>query len=249
MGKIVAIWGGEIGRPGYPIETIKIDKEIVKFSWKKHPNLLFIPTASWDSEWYVSVASNYFWKKLWCKINILYLINNKPTTKEIEEKILGSDIVYVWGGNTLKMMTLWRKFWVDKVLKKALKKDIVLCWTSAGSICRFRHWNSDSRKFTSDSNQLIKVTWLGLINALHCPHYNVEEQRHEDLKRMTKKYPWVSIAIDNCCAIQIHDDKYRIISSKEWAKAYKIYRKLWKYFKETIPETKEYKLLKDLLRK
>lgn len=249
MWKIVAIWGWEIGRPGYPIETTKIDKEIINFSWKKHPNLLFIPTASWDSEWYVSVVNNYFWKKLGCKINILYLIKDKPTKKEIEEKILNSDIIYVWGGNTLKMMTLWRKVWVDKLLEKALKKDIILCWVSAGSICRFKHWNSDSRKFTCNSTQLIKVTWLWFINALHCPHYNVEEHRPEDLKRMTKKYPWVSIAIDNCCAMQVQDDNYRIISSKKWANAYKIYRKWGKYFKEIIPEIEKYQLLKDLLKK
>lgn len=28
MSKIIAIGGGEIGRPGYPIETLEIDKEI-----------------------------------------------------------------------------------------------------------------------------------------------------------------------------------------------------------------------------
>ena len=52
MGKIVAIGGGEIGRPGYPIETTKIDKEIIRLSGKKRPKLLFIPTASSDSESY-----------------------------------------------------------------------------------------------------------------------------------------------------------------------------------------------------
>ena len=29
MKKIIAIGGGEIGRPGYPIETTQIDKEII----------------------------------------------------------------------------------------------------------------------------------------------------------------------------------------------------------------------------
>jgi hypothetical protein len=32
MGKIVAIGGGEIGRPGYPVETTKIDREIMNLS-------------------------------------------------------------------------------------------------------------------------------------------------------------------------------------------------------------------------
>ena len=45
--KIIAIGGGEIGRPNkkggfLPIETTKIDKEIVALTGKKHPKILFI---------------------------------------------------------------------------------------------------------------------------------------------------------------------------------------------------------------
>ena len=35
--KVIAIGGGEIGRPGYPVETTKIDKEIIALSGKKSP--------------------------------------------------------------------------------------------------------------------------------------------------------------------------------------------------------------------
>ena len=62
--KIVAIGGGEIGRLGYPIETTKIDKEIISLTGKKNPRLLFIPTASSDSESYFAVVEKYFGKKL-----------------------------------------------------------------------------------------------------------------------------------------------------------------------------------------
>ena len=41
MKKIIAIGGGEIGRPGFPIETTSIDKEIIKLTRKKNPSLLF----------------------------------------------------------------------------------------------------------------------------------------------------------------------------------------------------------------
>ena len=42
-------------------------------------------------------------------MDILYLLDNSPPRREIEEKILSSDIIYVGGGNTLKMMIAWRK--------------------------------------------------------------------------------------------------------------------------------------------
>ena len=158
MGKIVAIGGGEIGRPGTKIETLEIDTEIIKLTNKKNPKLLFIPTASNDSTGYYDVVKNYFGKKLGCDVSVLYLINETHTKKNIENKILSSDIIYVGGGNTLKMMTLWRKYEVDKILKKAYDNGIVMTGISAGSICWFNFGNSDSRKFTSDSSKLIKVT-------------------------------------------------------------------------------------------
>ena len=74
MKKIIAIGGGEIGRPGYPIETTKIDKEIIKLTGKKNPKLLFIPTASSDSTSYFDTVKKYFGKTLKCEIDVLYLI-------------------------------------------------------------------------------------------------------------------------------------------------------------------------------
>src|SRR3989344_6273389 len=145
--KIIAIGGGEIGRPGYPVETTKIDKEIITLTGKQKPRLLFVPTASSDTESYFEVVKKHFGKRLGCKTDVLYLIKEKPSKKEIEEKIFQSDIVYVGGGNTLKMMKVWRNTDVDKVLKEAYGKGIVLSGVSAGSICWFRWGNSDSRRF------------------------------------------------------------------------------------------------------
>ncbi len=71
--KIIAIGGGEIGRPGYPVETTKIDKEIIALSGKKIPRVLFIPTASGDSNGYTEVFNKYFGKRLGCKTDVLYL--------------------------------------------------------------------------------------------------------------------------------------------------------------------------------
>jgi len=104
MKKIIAIGGGEIGRPGYPVETTKIDKEIINLTGKKNHRLLFVPTASADSELYFETVKKHFGKTLGCKTDVLYLINNDLSKKEIEQKIFGSDIIYVGGGNTLKMM-------------------------------------------------------------------------------------------------------------------------------------------------
>ncbi len=249
MKKIVAIGGGEIGRPGYSIETAQIDKEIIRLTEKKNPKLLFIPTASSDSELYYEVVKKYFGKKLGCKTDILYLIKEKFSNKEIKNKILKSDIVYVGGGNTLKMMKIWKKNGVDKTLKQAYEKGKVLSGLSAGSICWFKYGYSDSRRFTNSKANHIKVSGLGLINALHCPHYHVEKSRKDGLKKIMRKTPCVAIAIDNCCAIEVIDDKYRIISSKSKANAYKVFWKENKYHEEVIKKEKKLMPLKNLLKK
>lgn len=249
MKKIIAIGGGEIGSPGYPVETTPIDKEIIKLTGKKNPKLLFIPTASSDSKDYVRTIEKHFGKRLGCKIDILYLLKNELSKKEIGDKILKSDIIYVGGGNTLKMMRIWRKTGVDKILIKAYRKGVVMSGLSAGSICWFKYGNSDSRKFTNPNANLIKVKGLGLINALHCPHYDLETYRKADLKKMMRKTPGVAIAIDNCCALEIIDDKYRIIASKKTANAYKIYWKANKYYKELVQKENDLKPLRSLLSK
>jgi len=175
MQKIVAIGGGEIGRPGFPIETTSIDKEIISLSGKEKPKLLFIPTASSDSESYFEVVKKHFGKRLGCAVDVLYLLKNKHPKGEIEKKILNSDIIYVGGGNTLKMMKTWRKLGVDTILLKAYKKGIVLSGVSAGAICWFSFGNSDSLLFSKRNAPMIKVRGLGFINLLFCPHYDVEK--------------------------------------------------------------------------
>ena len=253
-GKIIAIGGGEMGRPRenggrYPTETISIDKEIIVQSGKKNPKLLFIPTASSDSIGYFEIIKKHF-SKLGCKVSVLYLIKEKVSKKEIENKILSSDIIYVGGGNTLAMMTLWRKLGVDKVLKKAHKKGIILSGLSAGAICWFESGNSDSRKFTSGSNKLIKVTSLGLVKALCCPHYDVESHRQKDLKRMMKTTPKsVAIALENCTALEVVGEEYRLLKSKPSASAYKIFWKSGIFHKEKIYSKKEFTSLGELLKK
>ncbi len=249
MKKIVAIGGGHIGKPGHPVETTQIDKEIIKLTGNRRPKLLFIPTASSDSSKYYDIVKKHFGKRLGCKTDVLYLIKAEYSKKEIKEKILTSDAIYVGGGNVIKMMRIWKKLGVDKILRQAYEKGIVLSGLSAGSICWFKYGNSDSRKFNNPNTSYIKISGLGLINALHCPHYDTEKSRKPSLKKMMKKTAGVAVAIDNCCAVEFIDDTYRVISSKNKANAYRVYWKNGKYHENIIPKEKKFNPLKTLLKK
>jgi len=247
MSKIIAIGGGGIGKPPYPVETTEIDEEIIRQSGKSNPRLLFIPTASSDSASYYEAVVNHFGKTLGCKTDVLYLLGAPPSRKEIEDKILSSDIIYVGGGNTLKMMTVWRKLGVDEVLEEARRRNIVLSGLSAGAICWFRYGSSDSRKFKNPDAGLIRVSCLNFINTLCCPHYHEEADRRPHLKEMMKKTDGVAIALDNCCAIEIVDNTYRIITSSDQANAYKVYYSNGKIHEEIIEKKKDFFPIEKLL--
>jgi dipeptidase E len=222
---IVAIGGGEIRTRG----TAAIDREIIRLSNKKHPKLLFIPTASSDSERYWKHIQEYFGGFLKCKTDVLFLIKEQPSKEHIRKKILAADIIYVGGGNTLMMMRLWRRLGVDRLLKAAYENGTVLSGISAGSICWFDSGHSDSMSFYNPREwKYINVKGLGLIDGIHCPHYNGRTRgvpRRKDFRDMIGKIGGVGIAIENNCAIEFIDGQiYKVIRSKSHARAYKVYK-------------------------
>ncbi len=251
--KIVAIGGGEIGRPkedgsrNYPVETIPIDKEILHMTGKLNATLLFIPTASNDSQNYSELAKQHFLKIGFTAVNILYLSDKSLNKKRIKETILSHDAIYIGGGNTLKMMITWRRLGVDHILKLALDRGIVLSGISAGSICWFTYGISDGRKFRDNAEKLIKVKGLGFIEALHSPHFDVEPNRKPHTKSKLKNTNNVAICLDNCSALQIRGNNYRILRSKPTAKAHKAYWKNGEYFLDEIQNIDSFENLDSLL--
>ena len=153
--------------------TLPIDREIICLSNKKNPRLLFIPTASSDSEIYWKRVRKYFGDSLKCKTEVLFLIKENPSREQIRSKISSADIIYVGGGNTLQMMRIWRRLGLDKFLIAAYAKGTVLAGISAGSICWFDSGHSDSMSFYNPRKwKYINVKGLGIIQGINCPHYN-----------------------------------------------------------------------------
>jgi len=246
MVRIIAIGGGENGRAGTEYETRQIDEEIVRLSGKKHPKVLFICPKSPFQENYFQQMQKVF-RRLGCNISPLYLDNRKSNKRELECAVLGSDIVYVGGGNTLKMLKDWRKSGLDKILLKAAKKDIVLSGLSAGAICWFRYGCSCLQRNTNDKKCFVRIKGLDLIPALCCPHYDNDTDRKSNLEKMMKRTTEVGLALDNCSAIEIIDNKYRIIASNRKANAYRLYWKNEKYYEEIIEKKNTFSPIKDLL--
>ena len=219
--KIVAIGGGELK----DLETLEIDKRIIELTGKTRPKALFIPTASSDAVGYVDTFEACYGKRLGCQTRTLNLIQTPPTFEEMSALVLDSDLIYVGGGNTYGMMKIWRRLGLDAVLAEAASRGIVLSGLSAGAICWFRYGHSDSRSFSSNPRwDYIRVSGLGFINAVYCPHYHFEKREASFLEMIARR-GGIGVACDNNAAIEVVGDQYRVLASAPNAKAYKLFKR------------------------
>lgn len=213
MGKLVCIGGGEISRIKdgiqLPYETKEIDEEIVRLAEKKNPKLLFIGTASTHSYDYYLVIKKIF-QDLGCIVSNLDLLKDNLNMNEVKDSILNTDIIYVGGGNTKFMLDKWRKLGVDKILVEAYNKGIVCSGLSAGSYCWFK-LNYDL------------IEGIGIINGVNCVHYEQKDKVARDkFYNVIKSTGLDGFALDNCVALEIVDDKIKVIKSNKNRNAYKI---------------------------
>ncbi|MES2309988.1 MAG: peptidase E [Verrucomicrobiota bacterium] len=201
--QIVAIGGGEMKSR----ETFKIDQFIVELTGKQNPRALFIPTASGDAVGYWNTFQNIYEKALGCRTDSLFLLSRDRTKNCFEEKILNADLIYVGGGNSLKMMKLWRRLGVDRLLEKAGKRGSVLSGLSAGGICWHERGHSDSLSFSSQKEwSYIRVKGLGFRKGIFCPHLDAEKRRKPFLQMMMR-HGGIGIACDNNAAVWYDDEK------------------------------------------
>ena len=220
--KIVAIGGGENGRPlgdgkFAPYETELMDKEIIKLTGKKKPNFLFLAHSMSTSieiqESYYQTMKKIYKEKLNC--NCCDLKSNElENIESAKKKVEWADIIYEGGGDTLSMIKLWKKTGFDKLLYNAWNDGKVICGVSAGAVCWFKSCNSDSVGESSETEETAfsSVDCLNWIPAHLTPHCD-EPGRYESTKLQLKENGLPGIMLSNCAALEILDNRYRIIAS------------------------------------
>lgn len=210
MKKIVLIGGGDIGRGNTIYETKEIDEEIVKMSNKINPNFLFIGLASSFSDSYYDTIKKIY-KNLGCNTQYLKkknIINNKDITKN---KIMSADIIYIGGGDSIKLISEVKEYEIDKLLKDAYEKGTVIAGISAGAILLSNEGFSDSLILRGENDKYSFIKGLNLININICPHYNIDIDKNNQLKEQIKDRQ--VYGLENCTALIVEDTKKRIIKS------------------------------------
>lgn len=229
--KLMLIGGGDIGRSNTKYETKEIDEKIVKLSSKENPNFLFIGLASNFSDSYYKVIKDIY-KNLGCKTG---KISNKTLThiEVVEEKIKNADIIYIGGGDTVKLVNILKENKIDKMLKEKLDTESVLVGISAGAISYLKSGLSDTEIINNISNNYVKVDGLGFIDYMFVPHFSSDSKKMEDLEKVLKNdKDSIALCTDNCAAIEIIDGHINVVKSDIKAKAYKAVYKDKLYLEE-----------------
>jgi peptidase E len=205
----ILIAGGGYGTPFL--------KYMAQLTGKERPKLCYLPTASADRE-----SGDITWYENCAPLNVQpfvqhSFISSYRMTQTWEEALLSMDGIVASGGNTLNQQAIWKAQGIDKVLREAWDKGIVLGGASAGSLCWFEEGTTDSRP-----KELTKVTCLGFIKGSHSPHYDKEAPRRPTYHRLIQSGELKpGYACDNDCGIYFEDNTVkRVISTRQGAKAY-----------------------------
>lgn len=230
MTLVIAIGGGEIRSK----DTFSIDQTIVKQVPTSTPKVLFIPTASKDSQDYWEHFRNLYEIELKCICDSLFLYSDNSYEKS-KAKILNADIIYVGGGNTLEMMKKWRSLHIDELLYAAYLKGKVMSGLSAGAICWFEKGFSDSMKMDHEDHPYIQVQGLGIYKFILCPEYD-DPVRKKEFLRFMSHYDGKGIGIESNAAVFIKDGIYRSISAEKRFRTFFVYKQNGKVIEEIIDQ-------------
>ncbi|MFF2755514.1 Type 1 glutamine amidotransferase-like domain-containing protein [Psychrobacillus sp. NPDC058041] len=213
MRQIIGMGGGGFSmEPENPL----LDRYILKQSKSERPKICFIGTASGDAEGYIERFYNFFQKEE-CEPAHLSLF--KPHTRDIKGFLMEQDILYVGGGNTKNLMTLWKEWELDKAIRAAYENGTILSGLSAGSLCWFEEGVTDSY-----GGRIEPIKCLGLIGGSHCPHYDGEGNYRSAYKRLTQeKVIKGGYAADDGVALHFIDEKlHTVVSSRPQASGYRV---------------------------
>jgi peptidase E len=145
---------------------------LAELTGKARPKLLYLAPAAFDSpqgvvRWFESCAPLNVEASF--QSSLIATAKDNRTWEEILLTVAG---IVVSGGNTLNQQAIWQAHGVDKILRQAWEKGIVLGGASAGSLAWFEEGSTDSR-----AKVLSTVKCLGFIKGSHCPHYDAEKDR------------------------------------------------------------------------
>ena len=229
---ILALGGGGFSmEPENPL----LDAYVLELTQVGRPAVCFLPTASGDPETYIQGFHAAF-DALGARTSHVILPwaaapaaspedgrpDGAPNVSDVAAHLAAQDVVYVGGGNTRRMLAVWRAYGVDVVLRGLWTQGrVLLAGVSAGALCWFEQGVTDSLP-----GQLTRMTALGLLRGSFCPHYDGEAERrpaYEQLVGSGTLAPGIA-ADDGCALLYRGSELMDVVSSRPGACAWRVDR-------------------------
>ena len=213
MGHIVAMGGGGfLMEPENPL----LDDYVLGLARREHPRVCFVPTASGDSELLVECFGEVFAGRVVPSTLELFRLDGR----DLRRFVLEQDVVYVGGGSTVNLLTLWRVHGLDMIFREAVEEGVVLAGVSAGALCWFEGGITDSYGPLRPLRD-----GLGLLRGSFCPHYDGEPGRPEAYRSAVADGLPAGLAADDGVAAHFVDGRLRAaVSSRPGAGLHRVER-------------------------
>jgi peptidase E len=163
--------GGD-GWPTVP-DHPAIEERILELTGRDAPRVLLVPTASGDSDGLITRFYEFF-NARGCRPDHLALF--RPHPRDAEAALDGAHAVYVGGGSTANMLAIWRLHGLDRAMRRAYDRGVILSGVSAGAICWFEWGLSNSL-----GHGFAPVSGLGFLPGGLCPHLSGDPGRRPAL--------------------------------------------------------------------
>ncbi|MBC7537797.1 MAG: peptidase E [Bacteriovorax sp.] len=223
--KILAMGGG-----GFSMEpgNLILDNFFFSIAKKQKPEVCFIGTASGDSQGYIDRFYDYMKDH---DVTPSHLSLFKAPVGSLRDFVLSKDVLYVGGGNTRNLMTLWREWGLDKIIIEAYNSGVVLGGLSAGGLCWFEEGVTDSIP-----GSLTKLSCMNLIEGSFCPHYDGEIDRRPSYQKLILEGLKPGYACDDSAAVYFENEKFvEAVSSISTANAFFVKADGGNILEEKIP--------------
>jgi peptidase E len=196
--RIVAMGGGGFSMPP---DNGLLDRFLLDLarerSGRERPRICYLPTAAADADStlvafydaFSRVAEPSHLALFWRRVD------------DIAAFLRDQDLVFIAGGNTVNMLAIWRAHGVDRALREAWEAGVVMSGMSAGAICWFEGFTTDS--FGPELRPV--RDGLGVLSGSFIPHYHGEAQRRPLFHRLVADgmLP-AGYAVDDGAALVFH---------------------------------------------
>ncbi len=213
--QIIAIGGGVLLPDS---GNLKLEEYVVRTVGVTRPRICYIGTASGDDA--TGIARFYeTYARFDARLGVLQFFRRTPP--DLAAFLAEFDAIHVGGGNTASMLTVWRASGLDKILRTAYDRGVVLCGSSAGSICWFEEGITDSI-----AGDLTRMACLGWLPGSNCPHYDGEKERRPAYHRLIRDGAiGDGIACDDGVGLHFIDEQlHAAVSARPDARAYRVAR-------------------------